>query len=280
MSLSCRRNSSEHMIDLHCHILPGLDDGAKTLEEALEMARIAHGDGIKKIVATPHFYREGVGHGALDSIAEKRQELTQVLQNNQVAVELFAGAEVHISHDLIDEIRKNRGNLVLNGSSYMFVEFPSGHVYSGVKNLFFDLMSEGIIPIIAHPERNSVFMQNPSLLYDLVSMGALAQANSGSFSGLYGGKSSEFALRLLEWNLIHFIASDGHSSHSIPPRLSEAVKKAELLVGKERALALVKDNPQAILEDKEIPYLLSPADPKKSRKSFHIKIPDFLKRGR
>jgi protein-tyrosine phosphatase len=268
------------MIDLHCHILPGLDDGAKTLDEALEMVRIAESEGIKTIVATPHLFRGNFATRDFVSIEEKRRELSEALKENNISVEVLAGAEVHISHNLIDEIRKSRGNLVLNGSSYMFVEFPSEHIYSGVKNLFFDLMSEGIIPIIAHPERNSVFIQNPGILYDLISMGALAQANSGSFSGLYGDKSAEFVLRLLEWNLIHFVASDGHSPHSIPPRLSEAVKKAEALVGKERASALVNDNPRAVLEDKEMPSLLPPADPRKSKKSFRIKIPDFLKRDR
>jgi protein-tyrosine phosphatase len=268
------------MIDLHCHILPGLDDGAKTLDEALEMARIAQSDGIKLIVATPHLLREKFDFEGFDSIQEKRRELNEALRTNNIQIEVKSGAEVHISHNLIDEIRKNRAHLVLNGGSYMFVEFPSGHIYSGVKNLFFDLMSEGITPIIAHPERNSVFNEHPGLLYDLVQMGALAQANSGSFSGLYGGKSQEFVLRLLEWKLVHFIASDGHSPHSIPPRLSEAVKETEALFGRERASALVQDNPLAVLEDKEIPYLPQPSDPRKSRKTFRIRIPTFLKRGR
>jgi len=268
------------MIDLHCHILPGLDDGAKTLDEALEMVRIAQSEGIKTIVATPHLFRGNFATRDFASIEEKRRELSEVLKENNISVEVLAGAEVHISHNLIDEIKKSRAHLVLNGSSYMFVEFPAGHIYSGAKNLFFDLMSEGIIPIIAHPERNSVFREHPGLLYDLVQMGALAQANSGSFSGLYGGKSQEFVLGLLEWNLVHFIASDGHSPHSIPPTLSEAAKEAETLIGKERASALVQDNPQAVLEDKEIPYLPQPSDPRKSKKSFHIKIPGFFRRGR
>jgi protein-tyrosine phosphatase len=268
------------MIDLHCHILPGLDDGAKTLEEALAMAGIAQSEGIRTIVATPHFFRGNFAPRDFDSIQEKRRELNEALKKNGIQVEVNSGVEVHISHNLIEEIRKNRKNLVLNGSSYMFVEFPSDHIYSGVKNLFFDLMSEGIIPIIAHPERNSVFIRDPSLLYDLVSMGAFAQANSGSLTGHYGRKSAEFVIRLLEWNLIHFIASDGHNPHSLPPRLTEALRKAELCVGKERALSLVEDNPRAVLEDREIPCLFSPADPRKSRKSFPIKVPGFLKWGR
>jgi protein-tyrosine phosphatase len=265
------------MIDLHCHILPGLDDGAKTLEESVEMARIARDDGITTSVATPHLFRGGNTVEKLNGAGEKLEELRRALKAANIEVNLLAGAEVHISHNLIGEIRNNRKSMVLNGSSYMFVEFPSEHIYPGVKNLFFDLMSEGINPIIAHPERNSVFAQNPGLLFDLVGMGALAQANSGSFTGLYGRQAAEVVVRFLEWNLIHFIASDAHGPKSIPPGLSEAVARAESLVGKERAKAFVEDNPRAVLEDREIPVLLSPVNPKDKRKSFSIKLPKFVK---
>ncbi len=187
-------------------------------------------------------------------------------------MEILAGAEVHISHNLIDEIRKNRGNLALNQSSYMFVEFPSDHVFSGVKNLFFELMSEGINPIIAHPERNSVFIHSPSMLYELIQMGGLSQANSGSFSRVYGTRVEEAAHYFLELNLVHFIASDSHNTHSVVSRLSEAVKRARMIVGEEKARALVKDNPQAVLDDEEIPYLPDPVNPKEKEKSFKINI--------
>jgi protein-tyrosine phosphatase len=159
----------------------------------------------------------------------------------------------------------------------MFVEFPSEHVFYGVKNLFFELMSEGLTLIIAHPERNSVFIDNPSLLYELIEMGGLSQANSGSFSGLYGRGTEEAVLHFLELNLIHFIANDFHRSRSSAPRLSEAVRKAEMIVGKERARALVRDNPRAVLNDEEIPYLYDPVDPKEKEKSLKIKIPNIFR---
>jgi protein-tyrosine phosphatase len=268
------------MIDLHCHILPGVDDGAKTVEEALDMARVAQSDGIKIIVATPHLLREKFDFEGFDSIQKRRQDLNEAFRTNNIPVEVKSGAEVYISHNLIEEIRRKREPLVLNESSYMFIEFPIEHIYQGVKNLFFDLMSEGITPIVTHPERNSVFKQHPELLYELVQMGALAQANSGSFFGLYGRKSAVFVRRLLEWNLVHFIASDGHNAHSMPPRLSEAVREAKTLIGEERASAMVNDNPQAVLEDREIPYLAQALNPRTSRKTLHIKIPDFLRRRR
>ena len=268
------------MIDLHSHILPGIDDGAKSTEESLEMARMAERDGIEKMVATPHLFRGDFIYEDSGIIEKKREELSQALKENNIQVQIFTGAEVHISHNLIDEIRKNRENLVLNNSSYMFVEFPSDHVFSGVKALFFELMSEEITPIISHPERNSVFRYSPSLLYELIQMGGLAQVNSGSFSGLYGRRSEEAVLHFLELNLIHFIASDCHNTRSIVPRLSEAVREAEMILGKEKAHALVKDNPQAVLDDEEIPYLPDPINPREKEKSFKINIPNIFRHKR
>jgi protein-tyrosine phosphatase len=265
------------MIDLHSHILPGLDDGAQTMEESLAMAKIAEKDGIEKMVATPHLFRGNFIHEDLGIIEKKRDELSHALKESNIHVEILLGAEVHISHNLIDEIRKNRENLVLNQSSYMFVEFPSEHVFSGVKNLFFELMSEGITPIIAHPERNSVFIHNPSLLYELIQMGGFSQVNSGSFFGLYGRRVEEAVLHFLELNFIHFIASDCHNIHSVASRLSEAVKRAQMILGEEKAHALVKDNPQAVLDDEEILNLPEPINPKEKEKSFKIKIPKIFR---
>jgi protein-tyrosine phosphatase len=265
------------MIDLHCHILPGLDDGAKNLEEAVEMARIADEEGIKKIVATPHLFRENFMCEDLGMIEEKKRDLNNALQANNIHVEILNGAEVHIAHNLMEEIRKNRDYLVINSLSYMFVEFPSRHVFSGIRELFFELMSEGIIPIIAHPERNSVFVRNPSFLYELIQMGSLAQANGGSLSGIYGRDVEQAAFRFLDMGLIHFIASDGHDTRSLAPRLLGARKRAEGIIGEDGAKALVEDNPGAVLEDKEIPYLPEAENPSKKERRIPIRIP-FLKR--
>ncbi len=264
------------MIDIHCHILPGLDDGAQSLDEAVEMARIAEKDGIEKIVATPHLFRGSYMHEDLSIIEDKRKELNKTLKVNNIHVEILNGAEVYIVHNLIDEIRKNRDYLVLNKSAYMFVEFPSEHIFPGVQKLFFELMREDIIPVIAHPERNSVFVRHPSLLYELVQMGATVQANRGSFLGVYGKETEEAVLRFLELNLIHFIASDGHNTHSLVPRISEAVMRVEAEVGDERARALVVDNPKAVLEDRELPFFTEAVNPDKKEKKLSLKIP-FLK---
>jgi protein-tyrosine phosphatase len=266
------------MIDLHCHILPGLDDGAQNLQEAIAMAKMAEKDGVEKIVATPHLFRGHAHLKDLSLIEEKREELSRALEENNIHLEILRGAEVHISHNLIQEIRKNKKDLVLNKSSYLFIEFPSDHVFSGAKNLLFDLMNEGLTPIIAHPERNSVFIRNPDFLYELIQMGSLSQANSGSFLGIYGVRTAEAVSRFLKLGLIHFIASDGHNTRSIVPRLSEAIKKIEGIMGEEKARYFVQENPLAVLENREPPYLPSATNPKEKEKSFYLKIPTLLRR--
>ncbi len=263
------------MIDLHCHILPGLDDGSESLSESVAMARVALAEGIEVIVATPHLFRGDIGLADLAAVGRKKQELEAALRQAEIPLKILNGVEVRFSHNLIEEIKKHKRNLVIHTSSYMFIEFPFDYVYSGVKEVFFELMSEGIIPIIAHPERNSVFISHPEQLYDLVEMGCLSQANSGSFTGLYGQSVRETAERLVSWGLVHALGTDAHNSSGRAPRFKDALRIVESLIGAQAARALVEDNPQAVLEDKTPPYLPEPFNPSPKEKSFKIKLPFF-----
>jgi len=264
------------MIDLHSHIFYGLDDGAKSLEESVKMARVAADDGIRQIVGTPHLFRGLHGCRDFSLIEKKRDELQRRLEKKKIDLRVHCGAEVHVSHNLIEEIKKNRKYLVIEDTSYMLIEFPSSHIFSGVKNLFFELMSEGIVPIIAHPERNMVFRENPALLYELIEMGTFAQANRGSFVGVYGRKTKEAALAFLGLNYIHFLGSDAHSSRTVSPKLTDAFFDIEEKIGEERAFALVWDNPRAVLKDDEIPYRFDPVFPGAREKSLRLKIPHLF----
>jgi len=266
------------MIDLHSHILHGLDDGSQSLEESIEMAKIAAEDGITKIVATPHMFRNNFDGNNIEAVNKARGELAASLQENDIKIELFIGAEVHISHNLIDEIKKNRTNMVINGSQYLLVEFPMSHIFSGIKELFFDLMSEGIIPIIAHPERNMMFMKNPSFLYEMLRMGVLTQANSGSFLGFYGRRAEETVNYFVSWNFIHFVGSDSHNNRTMAPKLSEAVMALQKRIGQDAVHALVWDNPQAVLDNEDIVFRPEPVNPAKDSKSIKINLPFFKKR--
>ena len=264
------------MIDLHTHILPSLDDGARDLEEALAMARMAVRDGITAAVATPHFFRDGLETFQGDLIRRKRDEFQSVLHRERISLNVHLGAEVHVSHDLLSKVLKYREYLMLNRSSYLFIEFPSDHIFKGVKNLIFELMTEGIHPIITHPERNTVFQRNPALLFELVETGVLIQMNSGSLTGAYGSQVRKTAVELLRNKMVHFLASDCHSTKGLVPNLSEALHTIREQHGDALANALVQYNPQAVLDNGEIPYQPDPRSPVEAERSFKIRLPSIF----
>ena len=266
------------MIDLHCHILPGLDDGSPDMEVSLAMARLAAKDGISDIVATPHLFRGASNLTDFGLLAKKHKEFQAALEREAIPLAIHCGVEIRFSHNLLEEIKTHRRNLVLAGSSYIFVEFPFDYVYTGAKDVFFQVMSEGLIPIVTHPERISTFISHPELLYEMVEMGALVQANAGSLLGHYGSRTRDAVMLFLRLNLVHFIASDGHNTDSRPPVLSAAVRSAEPIVGPEAAGAMVRDNPRAVLEDKPLPFLPEPVHPQTSvEKHLRLKLPSFLR---
>jgi protein-tyrosine phosphatase len=268
------------MIDIHTHLLPGLDDGAKTLEEAVEIGKVAAEKGVKGIVATPHLFRGNQNYEDIKLIEEKKVEVKELLSREKIDLEIYSGVEVHLSHRLLGELKNNKDILVMNRGNYMLVEFPSDHVFSGAKNLFFDLMSEGIKPIIAHPERNSIFRYDPFLLYELIQMGALSQVNSGSFVGLYGELVEQTVFRFLELELVHFIASDCHSVRSMETLNSDNLDMLRERFGATKIDALVMQNPQAVIDDKQVPFNPEAKNPKENVRSLKIKLPRFLRNGR
>jgi protein-tyrosine phosphatase len=266
------------MIDLHCHILPGLDDGSPSLDVSLAMARRASQDGITDIVATPHLFRGESRLPDFGLISKKKSELQSALEKEGIPLTIHGGVEARFSHNILEEIKKHRPHLVLAGSSYMFVEFPFEYVYPGVKEVFFQVMNEGIVPIIAHPERITDFMHHPEMLYDLVEMGALVQANAGSFSGRSGGEVRQAAIRFLNLNLIHFIATDAHDLEHRPPVLSDAARTVADIVGAEAATSFVQDNPRAVLDDAPPPYQPDPINPRAApEKHMRFRIPSIFK---
>jgi protein-tyrosine phosphatase len=250
------------MIDLHTHLLPGWDDGVETSEEAGRLAELARQDGIRKIVLTPHVFR-AIGHeNDLDAL--DMAMISFLARARDLPVEFFRGAELFIHHDLA-RILKERP-LTINGSSYVFLEFPSDRLLPGAQELFFNLMIEGFIPIISHPERNKVFAEKPGFLCDFVQMGCLAQVTACSLTGGFGGNIRRVARRFLEHNLVQIIASDAHDGKRRPPILSAAVQVARKIVGDERAEAMVTSIPQAILDDKAIGDWGDPENPDGNRK--------------
>lgn len=235
------------MIDIHCHILPGVDDGARNLTESLLMADMAINDGIKGIVCTPHWL-PGMFDTRRSFILSAVDELRQELQQRGLDMQLYPGAELRLDPAIPAGI-SNGDLLTLNDTgNYALIELPEAVVPQHLDQFFWGLQARGVTPILCHPERNFSFLQNHVLLWRLVEMGALVQITSGSLLGRFGRKIRDFSVLLLRHRMVHVIASDAHSPYGRTPRLMEAFREAEKIVGIEASKALVCSNPQQILE--------------------------------
>jgi protein-tyrosine phosphatase len=230
------------MIDIHSHILPGLDDGAISLEESLAMARCAAADGIRTMVATPHVIT-GLYPNSRETILEAVAKLQRTFLENEIELSILPGAEYYLEPDLPE--RMSRGELLTinDGGHYLLVELPAFFVAGYPAQVLYELQAQGVTPIIAHPERNAGFAAEPDLLHELVSHGALIQITAGSLAGLLGSAAEATARRLLKQGCVHFIASDAHSSRERAPVLTPAVREAVRLAGEEEAQSLVAGNP-------------------------------------
>jgi len=247
------------MIDLHTHILPDWDDGARSEAEARHMVEIAFQDGIKTIGLTPHIFRltkHSDNFGLLESRFEAWAKAPLACPMNFVR-----GAEVYVRHDLALLLEASP-SLRVNGGSYFFLELPGEYPVAGLKDLLFEVMLGGFTPILSHPERCLVFRERPGLLYDLVTMGALVQVTSMSLEGEFGSAVQKAALEFLKLDLVHIIASDAHDGRWRVPRLSGGVERAAQVVGWEKAEAMVTVVPEAIINDQGLPDLWAPRPPR------------------
>lgn len=243
------------MIDIHSHILPGVDDGANSLEDSLSMAKQAIAEGIHSIMATPH-HQNGKFNNYKDHIIQQVNELNRQFQHHNINLTVLPGQESRIHGELINGY-VNGEILTLNGNGkYLFVEFPSNQIPRYSKQLFFDIQSQGLTPIIVHPERNSKIIENPDLLYEFVTQGALTQVTAGSITGRFGKKIKKFSSDLIKFNLTHVIASDAHNVSGRGFYMAEAHEIIEDKFGLD-LIYTFQDNAHAIINGencfKEIP---------------------------
>ncbi len=241
------------MIDLHCHILPQLDDGPQTMDEALMMCQMAYEDGIRTIVATPHVLN-GLYQNDRSVTLNKIEELTSELRTHRPELDLriLPGSDAHLSETLIDKIDRGEAMTIGDSGKYVLVEFPFQAIPAQTEALLFQLINRGWIPIITHPERNYEVMRKPDRYYEIIRMGCLGQVTAMSLTGEFGGDIKELSAKLMKSHLVHLIASDAHSALRRPPLLSSGVKAAEKIVGKTMATKMVTDYPRAILEGKKL----------------------------
>ncbi|MEH7414349.1 CpsB/CapC family capsule biosynthesis tyrosine phosphatase [Neobacillus drentensis] len=236
------------MIDIHCHILPGIDDGAQTVEESLKMALEAEKEGIRTIIATPHLNSHY--NNRKPSILEKVVELNRALVEASISIEILVGQEPRIYGELVEDYEKNEIQ-TLNHSQYLFIEFPTNHVPRYTEKLLYDLQVKGLMPIIVHPERNSELIERPELLHNLVEKGALTQVTASSLCGYFGKKIKSFSMQLIEANLTHFIASDAHNTNNRSFKMSEAFDFIDEKYGSD-FVYLFKENAELLISGKNI----------------------------
>src|SRR5215468_1958055 len=219
------------MIDIHSHILPDIDDGARTFEESLKMAEIAAADGIEQIVATPHLFNGLSNDPEPDEVLYRVETLQMAVEGK---LKIVPGSEAHVTHDIPQRVKSQRVTPI-NRRSYLLVEFPQMTVPVGVDDIFYRLQLQGINPILVHPERNLQLQKQLSMVADYVSRGIYMQVTAMSVAGEFGAAAKKAADVLLQHNCVHFLASDTHRPSKRPPILSRGRDAAAKVIGAERA---------------------------------------------
>ena len=236
------------MIDLHCHLLPGIDDGAKTIQDSLELARLAVNNGITHVITTPHI-QPGVYENDRETIAAAFQAFTAALGEENIPLKTGMAAEVRISTEMIPMLAEERIPFLGEHGGYkvMLLEFPHSHIIPGTDKLIEYLLQRKIKPMIVHPERNREIMRHPDRIRPFVEMGCLLQVTAGSIAGNFGVEVCKRAVEMLSNGWVEVLASDAHNIAYRPPELEPGRQAAATVVGEEASWKLVRDNPAAIL---------------------------------
>jgi protein-tyrosine phosphatase len=241
------------LIDIHSHILPEVDDGARSWEVSQEMCRMAAADGIEHMVATPH---------ANDRYRYDREHLREILGRLRALVgtkpQLSLGCDFHLSYENVQDALVHPEIYLIDNSHYLLVELSNYSIPAHVEESFTQFGSKGIIPVITHPERNPILQQTPQRVLRWVEMGCVVQVTASALTGAWGSRVLRAAEWLMERGAVHVLASDAHDTKHRVPKLSAARTEVEELYGKELARALVEDNPRAIISGKALPYFPNP----------------------
>jgi protein-tyrosine phosphatase len=238
------------MVDIHCHLLPGLDDGPATVAEALTMAEMAIADGITQVVATPH---ANARYPFVPELVRQRQDEIQARLAGRLTI--LTGCDFHLSYENLQDLAQHREKYTVNGNGYLLVEFAEFSIPPTIDQTLHRMQLDGIIPVITHPERNRLLRSRHSPLDDWIRRGCYVQVTAGSFFGRFGDGAREAVEAWLAGERIHFIASDAHNTRGRPPRLREAYERvAELREDDAVAKALFEANPLAAIEGRALPY--------------------------
>lgn len=237
------------VIDIHCHLLHGLDDGPRTLGASLHLVALAQAAGTVALVATPH-----ANHRFVFEPQEARARCARLQERIRPPLRLFTGCELEMSLEMLGRAFANEkaASHTLNGSRYLLLELMPAGIPANVEGALTQMLDRGVTPIVAHPERNAYLQRHPERLAAWVESGCLAQLTAGSLTGRLGRHMQAAAVELLRRRLVHFVASDAHDAVCRPPSLGEAYRLVRQVFSAELAELLFVRNPRAVLEDREI----------------------------
>lgn len=240
------------MIDIHCHLLNNVDDGSKSIEESINLIKQAVSKGVEKIILTPHFILDTKFNLEPNIINEKFLELKRQVEKENINVQLYLGNEVFIETNLVELYKENKF-MTLNNSRYLLFEFSLNNYYNGTLDLLFNLKSNGIEPIIAHPERYAFIQNNPLILNDLVSHGAKLQLDLGSYYGKYGKRAKKIFILIIKKHMASFIGTDTHREKDNIYDNIESIKKDLLkYITKDEIEDLLINNPKKVINNNVI----------------------------
>jgi protein-tyrosine phosphatase len=234
----------QNFIDIHCHLLPAVDDGAKHLDESLAMARMAVDDGLATIIATPH--QLGGSPLAGDFIRLQTIQLRQALQAAQLPLEVYSGADVRIEPGLVQQIQIGNVLTLADRRKHVLLELPH-ELFLPIDQLLKELRVGGMVGILSHPERNEGLLSDPTPLYGIVAQGGLLQITAGSLLGTFGNRVRQFAEALVVEGLVHFVATDAHGTNARPPLMKGAFQRVCELTDESTALDLCVRNPAHVV---------------------------------
>lgn len=237
------------MFDIHYHLLFGLDDGPRDIETSLSMASASIIEGVTHIVATPH-----ANNRYPFRLESNREQIAVLRERLEGKVILGLGCDFHLSYENLEDLERTPKIYTINETQYLLVEFSDFGIPQNADQMFYEILSAGIVPIITHPERNPILGKYPERLDPWIHAGCLVQITAASFEGRFGQKSQGMAFDLVRRNKAHVIASDAHNLSGRPPAMKQAFSLIEKRFGHQTAVKLCADNPAAIFYGKPIPH--------------------------
>ena len=238
-------------VDIHCHLLPGIDDGSPDWETSLAMARMAVADGTRTIIVTPH-QLGNFSQNRGEPIRQLTSQLQQVLRQHEIPLEISPGADVRIEDNMIDLLGSGEVLSLGDKCQHVLLELPH-ELYFPLEGVLADLKRRGMTGILSHPERNHGILREPELLSPLVDSGCLMQVTAGSLMGTFGPQSQQLAEWMLSQGLVHFIATDAHGTTSRRPLMKRAFEQVASLANTETALDLCVKNPALVAQGNSVP---------------------------